>query len=120
MTAVALRRAVEEAGGTLRASHGDLVVRMPAGTLAPALVLSLRARKAELVGLLRGDLCRHCGEVMNWPSPVGVMFADGTGAHHACHERAEVERIRARAANAMMPAALADEAEVTARGEELP
>jgi hypothetical protein len=57
---------------------------------------------------------------MNWPAPVGVMFADGTGAHHACHERAEVERIRARAANAMMPAALADEAEVTARGEELP
>ncbi len=47
------------------------------------------------------------------------MFVDGTGAHHACHERAEVERIRARAANAMTPAALADEAEVTARGEEL-
>jgi hypothetical protein len=47
------------------------------------------------------------------------MFADGTGAHHACHERAEVERIRRRAANAVSPAALADEAEVAVRGKEL-
>ena len=54
---------------------------------------------------------------MNWPAPVGVMVADGTGAHHACHERAEVERLRARAANALSSEVLADEAEVTIRGE---
>ncbi len=57
---------------------------------------------------------------MNWPAPVGVMFADGSEAHHACRERAEVERVRARAGNALSVLALADEAEVTVRGEVLP
>ena len=54
---------------------------------------------------------------MFWPAPVGVVFADGTAAHHACYERAEVERIERRAANAVSPEALADEAEVKLRGE---
>jgi hypothetical protein len=48
------------------------------------------------------------------------VFADGTVAHHACHERAEVERITVRAANALSPEALADEAEPTIRGEPPP
>jgi hypothetical protein len=47
---------------------------------------------------------------MGWPRPVGVVFADGTAAHHACRERAEVERIGPGPRNALSPEALADEA----------
>ena len=89
MTALVLRRAVEEAGGTLRASRGDLVVRMPMGTLAPALMRSLRARKAEVMALLEA-------------------------------EAATVADTRRRAENALSPEALADPAEITVRGVELP
>jgi hypothetical protein len=49
---------------------------------------------------------------MSWPRPVGAMFADGTAAHHASYERAEIERIRRRAERDFSPDALADEAEV--------
>jgi hypothetical protein len=114
--AVALLAEAEASGASLRlAGNGNVKA---AGVPLP-LLARLREHKAELLELLAGHLCKHCGEVLNWPAPVGVMFADGTGAHHACHERAEVERIRARAANATTPAALADEAELTARGKEL-
>jgi hypothetical protein len=54
---------------------------------------------------------------MGWPAAVGVVFADGSAAHHACDEHAELARIRHRAAGAFTPEALADEAELTARGE---
>jgi hypothetical protein len=52
---------------------------------------------------------------MGWPGPVGVVFADSTAAHHACAERAEVERIQWRAENALLP--VEDEAELCIRGE---
>jgi hypothetical protein len=114
--AVALRAEAEATGVRLRLV-GDGKVK--AAGAPPGLLARLREHKAELAGLLAGHLCRHCGEVMDWPAPVGRMFADGTAAHHACHERTEVEHIRARAANALSAEALADEAEVTIRGEEL-
>jgi hypothetical protein len=57
---------------------------------------------------------------MGWPEAVGVVFGDGTAAHHACDERAEREHIRQRAENAISPEALGDEAELTIRGEALP
>jgi hypothetical protein len=115
--ALALRDEAEVSGVRLRLS-ADGKVKVGGGA-PPELLARLREHKAELAELLAGHLCKHCGGVMNWPAPVGVMFADGTGAHHACHEQAEVERIKARAANAVSPAALADEAEVTIRCEEL-
>jgi hypothetical protein len=37
----------------------------------PELLARLREHKAALAELLTGHLCRHCGEVMNWPAPVG-------------------------------------------------
>ncbi len=116
--ALALRDDAEASGVRLRLS-ADGKVKVGGGA-PPELLSRLRERKLELAELLAGYLCRHCGEVMNWPAPVGVMFADGSGAHHACHERAEVERVRARAGNALSVLALADEAEVTVRGEVLP
>jgi hypothetical protein len=36
-----------------------------------ALLARLREHKAELAELLAGHLCKHCGEVMHWPAPVG-------------------------------------------------
>jgi hypothetical protein len=113
--AVALRAEAEATGVRLRLAPGGKV--RAAGAAPPELLARLRAHKAELAELLAGRVCRHCGEVMDWPVPVGRMFADGTGAHHACRERAEVERIRARAANALSAETLADEAELTIRGE---
>ena len=117
MSAAVALRAEAEAGGVRLRLAGDGKVR--AAGAPPELLARLREHKAELLDLLAGHVCRHCGEVMDWPAPVGRMFGDGTAAHHACHERAEVERIRARAANALSAEALADEAEVTVRGEEL-
>ncbi len=116
--ALALRDDAEASGVRLRLS-ADGKVKVGGG-VPPELLARLREHKLALAELLAGYLCRHCGEVMNWPAPVGVMFADGTGAHHACHERAEVERIRARAKNAVSREAAADPAELTVRGEPLP
>jgi hypothetical protein len=74
--------------------------------------------RADEHGVNTGDpgaRCRYCGEPIAWPAAIGLVFADGTAAHPACAERAEVERIRRRAANANTPDALADEAEVMLR-----
>lgn len=112
---VALLAEAEASGVRLRVA-GDGGVKVAAGA-PPELLARLRERKAELVGLLTGHLCRHCGEPMGWPDPVGVMLDDGTALHHACREAAEVARVRRRAAAALSPAVLADPAELVARGE---
>ncbi len=114
--AVALRAEAEASGVRLRLA-GDGKVKASGATLE--LLGRLREHKAELAELLAGKVCRHCGGLIEDLRPGWVPFADGTAAHLGCHDAAEVERIRARAANATTPAALADEAEVTARGEEL-
>ena len=36
-----------------------------------------------------GSRCRHCGLPMGWPRPVGLVFGDGTAAHHGCDAQAE-------------------------------
>lgn len=67
-------------------------MRLEAGGLAleaasepsPELLARLRAHKAELVALLRGDACRHCARPMGWPDPRGVIYGDGTAEHHEC------------------------------------
>ena len=68
----------------------------------------------------RPDLnsCRYCGEPVDWTRPGGIAFHDGASAHVLCYEQAEVARIRAAAERAVIsPAARADEAELTIRGE---
>jgi hypothetical protein len=118
LSAAALLAEVSAAGVSLRLIDGGKV--RAAGAVPPALLDRLRERKAELVALLRGDACRHCGAPMAWPAPVGLVFGDGTAAHHACHEKAEVARIMRVARNAVSPETLADPAEVTMRREPLP
>jgi hypothetical protein len=46
-----------------------------------------------------------------------MVFADGTAAHHACDEAAEVARIKRLAANALSPEAMSDLAEMMMRGK---
>jgi hypothetical protein len=57
---------------------------------------------------------------MRTARPGWLAFADGTAAHLGCHDRAEVERIEARAAKALSREAAADPAELVVRGEPLP
>ena len=54
---------------------------------------------------------------MGWPRPVGVVYSDGTAAHHPCDEAAEVARIRRLAANALSPEAMNDPAETMVHGK---
>jgi hypothetical protein len=67
-------------------------IRMVAAQAPPADLLAvLRARKAEIIELLRGERCRHCGERIDWTRPGAVIFADGRAAHLACYEAAALE-----------------------------
>ena len=66
------------------------------------------------------DRCRWCGVPLAWPAPVGIILGDGSAECHACADR-EVWRLMAAADRALnSPDALADPAELTARGEALP
>jgi hypothetical protein len=128
--AATLLAEVEAAGAVLKVRGGKLVAS--GAPLPVPLVERLRASKAEVLAMLAppalkaassaadGTRCRYCGEAMGWPRPVGIVFADGTAAHHACDERAEVERLRRQAALGCTPEAQADAAELTIRGETLP
>jgi hypothetical protein len=56
VSAVALRMAVEAAGGRLRADGAELVVVAPKGRLGPELVAELRERKRQVLALLAGGM----------------------------------------------------------------
>ncbi len=101
----ALLAEIEAAGARLKVEGGQLVATGP--RLPASLVERLRASKAEILALLAppasagmspalGDAsrCRHCGEPMGWPRPVGLVFGDGTAAHHGCDAQTEDERSR--------------------------
>ncbi len=104
-----LRMRVDEAG--------RLKVAGDRAKVPPDLQARLREHKPELVALLAGRACRRCGGAIVDRGPdAWAPFADGTAAHMTCEDAWEVERLRARAGNALSPEALADEAEVTARG----
>jgi hypothetical protein len=82
-----------EAAGVRVQLNPDGRIRMVAAQAPPADLLAvLRARKAEIIELLRGERCRHCGERIDWTRPGAVIFADGRAAHLACYERIETER----------------------------
>lgn len=80
----ALLLKLQATGAALRAEGGELVLAAPEEVVAPALLAELRAAKHELLALLRGDRCRFCGGPMAWPEPCGVVYGDGTAAHHGC------------------------------------
>jgi hypothetical protein len=107
---------VREAGalGVRLTPHGDFIDWRAERAPPEALLAHLRARKAEVLELLRGDRCRHCGDRLAWPVPVGVVHGDGQASCFPCHYQAAARRA------VLSPDALADAAELTARGEPLP
>jgi hypothetical protein len=81
------------AAGVIVQLEPDGRVRLAAEREPPAhLLTELRLHKPEVVALLRGERCRHCGERIDWTWPGTVAFADGQAAHLACYERVETER----------------------------
>lgn len=88
-TAAKLLAEVAAEGGELRLKAGRPNVT---GRPSPELLERLRAHRTELTALLSGNACRHCGEPMAWPDPVGVILADGTAEHHECRLLAAAER----------------------------
>jgi TubC N-terminal docking domain len=115
MTApVALLREARDAGVALAAEGGR--VRLSADDPpSPELLARLCAHKAELLGLLTGTHCRRCGTHLDYRHDWSTRaFADGTGSCGPCYY------LEAAARAVLSPAALADEAELTVRGEELP
>jgi hypothetical protein len=107
---------VREAGalGVRLTPHGDFIDWRAERAPPEALLAHLRARKGEVLELLRGERCRRCGERLAWPAPVGVVHGDGRASCFPCYYGAAAQRAVA------SPAALADPAELTARGEPLP
>jgi hypothetical protein len=63
---------------------------------------------------------RRCGEPADGREVQALALVSGGSAHEACKDRWHVEDVRYRAADALSPDALADEAEVTIRGEPPP
>lgn len=119
MSAARLLRRAFEAGVRLHldGSHVRLTATYPPGT---ELLTDLRSHKGEIFEILRGDRCRLCGAWLPWPEPAGIMLADGTAECMTCVDR-EAWRVLAAAERAVAsPDALADEAEITIRGESLP
>jgi hypothetical protein len=64
-----------------------------------------------------GHLCRRCGQPVDGRRFDTLVFGDGSSAHEACEDRWHVADVIRRAENALSPAAPADEAELTIRGE---
>src|SRR4051794_34849778 len=65
------------------------------GYSSAELLARLRSHKAEIIELLRGDVCRRCGGHLAWPRlGVGVVFGDGTAECMGCADR-EVGRLLA-------------------------
>ena len=77
----------------IRLSVQDSFIDWEAECEPPAsLTRLIRDHKPGLIEILKGDRCRWCGELLDWPRPVGVVFGDQTAECMACAD-AEVERI---------------------------
>jgi hypothetical protein len=117
---VALVAEARASGHQLRVADGKVKVT---GKPERGLLERLRQHKAELVELLDGRRCRHCGEPVtdqHWRHRAGALalpFADGMVAHVECHEQAEVDRILAAARRAVRAELADDPGEVALRGE---
>lgn len=83
MSAVAVLVEALAAGVRLRVDERGQV--RAAGVITPDLLARLRAHKAELLELLRGDRCRGCGQRLAWPDAVGVVHGDGLASCFACY-----------------------------------
>ena len=114
--AAAILAAVEAAGATLYMEGNKLKVRNSV-RLPAAAKSELDAHWRTVADLFAGDRCRYCGHPIDWRRPSSVAFADGTAAHLACYEEAEVARLLEAGRRAVeSPDALADPAEAMLKG----
>jgi hypothetical protein len=88
--------------GILLAVRGSLIEWHAREAPSPDLLDRLRAAKPELVAILKGNSCKICGCVLRWPSPVGVVYGDGTASCMACHA------VRCEAPPRLMPKTVAN------------
>ena len=85
--AAAILAAAQAAGAVLLLEGSRLKVRRSA-RLPATVKADLDVHWRTVAALFAGDHCRHCGRPIDWRRD-GVAFADRTGAHLACYERAE-------------------------------
>lgn len=119
MSAAHLLRRAFEAGVRvgLDGNHVRLTATYPPGS---ELLAALRTHKGEIIEILRGDRCRLCGAPLPWPEPAGIVLIDGTAECMPCADRGAWRVLAAAERAVASPDALADEAELTIRGETLP
>lgn len=67
-------------------------VRWRAAEPDSAILEALRAHKPEILAILAGNRCRHCGEALAWPEPVGVIHGDGRASCFRCYYEAAAQR----------------------------
>jgi hypothetical protein len=76
------------AGLRLRlAEDGKVMIQGTPEAVPVDLLARLRQYRDEIVALLRGDPCRHCGKHLAWPGAVGVVFGDNMAACLRCYEK---------------------------------
>ena len=63
------------------------------------------------------DCCRHCGALLAWPGPAGIVLGDGTAECQPCADVEAWRLLEAGRRAVKSPDALADPAEVMLRGE---
>ena len=81
----------------IRLSTQDGFIDWEATREPPAsLTCLIRDHKPGLIEILKGDRCRWCGELLDWPRPVGVVFGDQTAECLPCGD-AEAHLARRRA-----------------------
>jgi hypothetical protein len=115
MTPVAAGTLAEARNGGFVLTVEDDVLRCRPALVPPDLLEKLRANKNELREMLTGTRCRRCGDRLNYRRDWNTRaFADGTGTCGPCYYLEAAERA------CCSPDALADPAELTVRGEELP
>jgi hypothetical protein len=90
------------------------------GSPTDELLARLRPFRAEVAEVLRGDRCRLCGGLLPWPGPAGLTYADGTAECMPCADGEAWSLLEAGRRAVESADALADPAELTARGEPLP
>ena len=91
MSAGAVLAEARTAGFVLAVERGGLRCRP---TPPPDLLDRLRTAKPELIAILRGDRCKACGRVLDWPRPVGVIHGDGSASCLPCYESASASPVR--------------------------
>ena len=85
-TAAALLATLREAGVSVRAEAGEIVLTASPGAVPPAVLDALRVRKAELLEIRKGDRCRRCGGRLDYLNDRSTRaFGDGSGAHGCCY-----------------------------------